>query len=387
MDWRQYLTLKREKLRNQLTDSEKTNELFAGVCVHINGVTNPSEIELKELIVGFGGMYLTYFDPQLTTHTIASNLAFATTKRLKTSQIVVKVEWILDSIEANCLQSVDNYLLDKTDPKLMDNKTREEKTTVCQPVLNEDHFDWLSETERQFIEDLPRGLREEVLADIELSRELEKQRNDFSDDELYSEETDETSDEMADLMSGDVTCANICGKYRTEEVLDLIAEWITSEEELLEEDVAYITKYFLDLIDERNIDLNMSFAGIYFGLFGHFWYKFLDKRFPGSHRRAVLKKLLSEMAMGPPLVSGLFLIVSKLKDKSFEECLNDLKTNFVLICSVEWLVYIPLQFLNFSLLRPQFRYLFVAIISLGYDAFLSYVIHRNDRSKRLREIK
>ncbi|CAG2162369.1 unnamed protein product [Oppiella nova] len=139
-------------------------------------------------------------------------------------------------------------------------------------------------------------------------------------------------------------------------------------------------------------NLNMSFAGIYFGIFGHFWYGFLDRRFPGSQRRAVLKKLAAEMAMGPPLVSGLFLIVSKLKAMSFENSWNDLKTNFVLICTqfvhqVEWLVYIPLQYLNFRYLPKQFRYLYVAIISLAYDAFLSYVIHKNDRLRRLKDAK
>ena len=78
----------------------------------------------------------------------------------------------------------------------------------------------------------------------------------------------------------------------------------------------------------------MMFAGIYFGLFGHIWYTFLDKRFPGRNSKSVSKKLLSEMAMGPPLISGLFLIIGKLKGMTFENSWTDLKSNFALICAV-----------------------------------------------------
>lgn len=78
----------------------------------------------------------------------------------------------------------------------------------------------------------------------------------------------------------------------------------------------------------------MICAGIYFGLFGHFWYSFLDRRFPGPQKASVLKKLLSEMAIGPPLVSGLFFLMGKLKGMSAQKSFNELKTNLVLICVV-----------------------------------------------------
>lgn len=80
--------------------------------------------------------------------------------------------------------------------------------------------------------------------------------------------------------------------------------------------------------------VNMMSAGIYFGLFGHMWYSFLDKRFPGKHKLAVTKKLMAEVAMGPPLVSGVFLLISRLKGIDFDKSFSDLKSNFALICAV-----------------------------------------------------
>jgi hypothetical protein len=34
----------------------------------------------------------------------------------------------------------------------------------------------------------------------------------------------------------------------------LIDEWISTEEDLIDEDIAYVTKYFCHLIDERKYD-------------------------------------------------------------------------------------------------------------------------------------
>lgn len=134
---------------------------------------------------------------------------------------------------------------------------------------------------------------------------------------------------------------------------------------------------------------NMMLAGVYFSAFGHFWYSFLDRRFPPKSPSAVRKKLLAEIVMGPPLVSSVFFVVGSLKGHSLPQSWEYLKSNFPVICGVcilkrfiiftiliilniqikvEWLVYIPLQWLNFSYVPAQFRYLYVATISIGYGS-------------------
>ncbi|XP_025017892.1 DNA repair protein REV1 isoform X2 [Tetranychus urticae] len=47
--------------------------------------------------------------------------------------------------------------------------------------------------------------------------------------------------------------ANVCGETELNTVSDIIREWIETEVELNDEDVAYILKYFYDLIEERNL--------------------------------------------------------------------------------------------------------------------------------------
>ncbi|XP_074601627.1 mpv17-like protein 2 [Brevipalpus obovatus] len=121
---------------------------------------------------------------------------------------------------------------------------------------------------------------------------------------------------------------------------------------------------------------SMIVGGIYFGVGGHFWYGFLDKRFPGKERSMILRKLIREMAFGPPYVSGCFLIVNSLENKTFKESWSNLMHNLKYILTTEWMFYLPLQWLNFYFLPPKYRYLFVASITLIYDNFLSYIFHR-----------
>lgn len=124
----------------------------------------------------------------------------------------------------------------------------------------------------------------------------------------------------------------------------------------------------------------MSFAGIYFSMFGHWWYSLLDRKFPMHSRNAVRNKVGAEALSGPLLVSSVFFLVGTLRGHSLEASWNNMKANFTTICGVEWLVYLPLQYINFKYVPPRFRYLYVATISIGYDIFLSFILHRYERS-------
>lgn len=60
----------------------------------------------------------------------------------------------------------------------------------------------------------------------------------------------------------------------------------------------------------------MGKSGLIIGGFGHYWYKFLDNKFPGTARSTILKKLACEMAVGQLICFNFHL--------SFFESLNSL---------------------------------------------------------------
>lgn len=75
-------------------------------------------------------------------------------------------------------------------------------------------------------------------------------------------------------------------------------------------------------------------AGSAFGVLGHVWYTFLDSRFPGQAVKTVMKKLLLEMAVGPPVFCGFFLGIGYLEGKPVKDSFQEFKKNFLIICIV-----------------------------------------------------
>ncbi|CAG2183126.1 unnamed protein product, partial [Oppiella nova] len=124
---------------------------------------------------------------------------------------------------------------------------------------------------------------------------------------------------------------------------------------------------------------------VYFGFAGHYWYRFLDRRFPPSGRHFLLKKLLCEAAVGPPFAASVFFVVGRIESKPWRKSWEELRTNVVLLCLADWCVFIPLQSVNFLYLAPKYRILYVSVISLFYDTFLSYVLHNNDHQMETRD--
>lgn len=75
-------------------------------------------------------------------------------------------------------------------------------------------------------------------------------------------------------------------------------------------------------------------GGVFFGIAGHYWYTFLDKRFPGKSRSAVLKKLGCEIPAGPPLCLAFFVVVGALQGKPVASSWLQFKENVVWLCVV-----------------------------------------------------
>lgn len=110
-----YMSVKLSKLRNQFENigTGKKSSIFEGVCIYVNGWTNPCADELKQMMFEHGGRYeYNFYSRSMVTHTIASNLPNSKIQNLGSS-IVCTPDWIVDSIKANSCLPIDNYLLYK----------------------------------------------------------------------------------------------------------------------------------------------------------------------------------------------------------------------------------------------------------------------------------
>ncbi|KJH50472.1 BRCA1 protein [Dictyocaulus viviparus] len=116
-----YMQLKKEKLRYQVNvldyPSNCVSNIFNGVSIFVNGYTDPSALELRQLIQIHGGEYHCYYEYGVTKFIIATSLASAKISKMRREEKIVKPEWIVDCIAAGKLLEVDKYLLLSTQKK------------------------------------------------------------------------------------------------------------------------------------------------------------------------------------------------------------------------------------------------------------------------------
>ncbi|XP_078514140.1 DNA repair protein REV1 [Lissotriton helveticus] len=113
-----YMAAKVQKLEVQFrSDAPKQQQtdgaasaLFSGVAIFVNGYTDPSADELRQLMMLHGGQFHLYYSRSKTTHIIATNLPNNKVKDLK-GEKVVRPDWIVESIKAGRLLSYIPYLL------------------------------------------------------------------------------------------------------------------------------------------------------------------------------------------------------------------------------------------------------------------------------------
>ncbi|TFK61442.1 DNA repair protein [Pluteus cervinus] len=100
-----YMRRKRAKLQIQnaeidSSEGRRDNRIFEGLAIYINGYTQPSVQELRQLIVQHGGTFQPYLDRKsIVTHIITCSLTAAKIKEFKNMK-VARPEWLVESAKA-----------------------------------------------------------------------------------------------------------------------------------------------------------------------------------------------------------------------------------------------------------------------------------------------
>lgn len=124
--------------------------------------------------------------------------------------------------------------------------------------------------------------------------------------------------------------------------------------------------------------------GLGMGPLLHVWYKFLDRRFPVVSAISVARKVLLDQAIASPtLIVYFFIGTGFLEGRSFDHSFQELKRKFLAVYLVDAAVWPAAQTINFFLLPPRFRVIYVAMLALVYNMFLSVMKHMEDTADAL----
>lgn len=89
-----------------------------------------------------------------------------------------------------------------------------------------------------------------------------------------------------------------------------------------------------------------------------------------------LKKVaFDQSCIAPIFTVGLFMTINLLEGHGFSGGLLALKTKLWETMLVGWRVWIPVNFINFSFIPVMYQLLFVNVVAVFYNGFLSYMQH------------
>ncbi|XP_056426129.1 mpv17-like protein 2 isoform X2 [Hyla sarda] len=125
----------------------------------------------------------------------------------------------------------------------------------------------------------------------------------------------------------------------------------------------------------------MFIIGSCLGPLDHYWYVWLDHWLPGATTKVVVKKVLLEQILVSPILGVLFFVgVGLMEGQSMRNSWTEFKGKFWEMYKTEWCVWPPAQLINFYYLPTKYRVMYVNIITLGWDVYLSYLKHRESCS-------
>lgn len=300
-DGRDYMRVKKSKLAQQNDEirealrsrnSSMRTEIFKGVSINVNGRTQPTADELKRLILLNGGEYHPYYRYQTTKFMIATNLSVARMKQLRPDDRIVKPEWITESIQAKCLLPYEDYQLFVGEPRgknggsvlaidqssssstsFQDHKQQQQQQPQLESNVSSYSRNYRGKNRGKpdpSAETRSRDIREMFTKSVrsihDTSQCKPKQSSSNGVSTMMSIKAAKQPSTLPDLINRGPRKhkfhqpknpeqryqASISGYTNLDDIVRVLNEWIGCPEGITEEDIACVTKYFFDLMSERD---------------------------------------------------------------------------------------------------------------------------------------
>lgn len=131
--------------------------------------------------------------------------------------------------------------------------------------------------------------------------------------------------------------------------------------------------------------LKLASTGFAVGLVCHYWYLYLDQRYPHTNHLSIFKKIvLNQLIFSPLCIFVFFATLSLVNQSSKSQFLKDIVEKGRNIYIAEWVVWPPASLINFYFIPYKYRVLYDSFASLGFDIYNSYIVHKEFKKSNLK---
>ncbi|GJQ85204.1 hypothetical protein Trydic_g13047 [Trypoxylus dichotomus] len=157
--------------------------------------------------------------------------------------------------------------------------------------------------------------------------------------------------------------------------------------DLLQQEIEYQQNMLPRRYDWNRL-VQMTIVGLGYGPLHHYFYLGIHKLWPVPGIRSVAKKIMADQfVMSPTCIVYFFFAAGLLEKKSLLECKEELYAKALELYTVDWCVWPPTQFINFYFLPVQYQVLYINVMTMLYNVFLSYIKHRETAQENLKLLK
>ena len=92
-----------------------------------------------------------------------------------------------------------------------------------------------------------------------------------------------------------------------------------------------------------------------------------------AYMMASKKLLFDQLCFAPVCTSGFFILLNVLELKGVAKGVQDVQEKLWTSMKVNWMLWVPANFLNFSMVPIPYQVLMANFVSIIYNTFLSYI--------------
>jgi len=111
----------------------------------------------------------------------------------------------------------------------------------------------------------------------------------------------------------------------------------------------------------------------------HYWFNFLDTRIMPSaptSMRAVAAKLILDQGFMAPVGTSLFFMAMKVLEGQPERAIPEVRAKLWPVMLANWTVWPLANAINFALIPPSQRILYVNVLAIAWSAFMSHMANK-----------